>query len=118
VSDAAEPVYARAPDVVWRLGPDRVVVRRIGASGDATAADLLGDVALIWIALDEPAGSAALSDRLVAAGVEPVGRKPVLDLVSNGWLTTDVADDPVSRSAWGRRERLTRSGRNGGSRAP
>jgi hypothetical protein len=43
----------RADRVVWRIGPDRVLVRHIGATGDGSAADLQGIAALIWIALDE-----------------------------------------------------------------
>jgi hypothetical protein len=50
----SEPIYSRAPDVAWRLGPDRVLVRRIGEVGDEAAAELLGAAALVWVALDEP----------------------------------------------------------------
>ena len=51
----SETVYARSPDVVWRLGPDRVLVRRVGGRGEDAAAELLGAAALVWIAVDEPA---------------------------------------------------------------
>lgn len=47
-----EPRYARAGGVVWRLGPDRVLVRRVGEGVDG-ARDLLGGAALVWVALDE-----------------------------------------------------------------
>ena len=49
-TDPSDPVYARAPNVVWRLGPDRVLVRRVGGDG----LDLLGPAALVWIALESP----------------------------------------------------------------
>jgi ribosomal protein S12 methylthiotransferase accessory factor YcaO len=69
----SEPIYSRAPDVVWRLGPDRVLVRRISASGDDAAADLLGDAALIWIALDEPATAEVLTAYFLEGGMDSGG---------------------------------------------
>ena len=48
----SEPVYSRAPDVVWRLGPDRVLVHFVGSDGRAQ--DLQGAAALVWISLDAP----------------------------------------------------------------
>lgn len=64
----SEPVYSRAPDVVWRLGPDRVLVRRIGAF-EGGARDLQGSAALVWISLDDPANPAAVRERIQRAGV-------------------------------------------------
>lgn len=65
----SEPIYSRAPDVVWRLGPDRVLVRRIGDHGDDAAAELMGAAALVWVALDEPGTVRAVTARLSAAEV-------------------------------------------------
>jgi hypothetical protein len=45
-----QPVYARSADVLWRVGPDRVLVRPPGRGGR----DLLGVAAMVWLALDEP----------------------------------------------------------------
>jgi hypothetical protein len=60
----SEPIYSRAPDVVWRLGPDRVLVRRIGVGVETSASDLMGSAALLWIALDEPGTAGHLRERL------------------------------------------------------
>jgi hypothetical protein len=65
----SEPVYARAPDVVWRLAPDRVLVRRIGAP-DLQAQDLHGAAALVWISLDEPGTMSGVTERIIGAGLE------------------------------------------------
>jgi hypothetical protein len=61
-------VYSRAPDVVWRLAPDRVLVRRIGHT-DEQLLEVLGDAALVWLALDEPATEQEISERLVGADI-------------------------------------------------
>jgi hypothetical protein len=61
--------YARSSDVVWRAGPDRVLLRRIGGPIETAATDLIGDVAYLWIALDTPATSAELAERLADAGI-------------------------------------------------
>jgi hypothetical protein len=76
----SEPVYSRSPGVVWRLGPDRVLVRRVDASGGSESVDrasrphemveLVGAVALVWAALDEPATERELEERLRQAGAE------------------------------------------------
>lgn len=73
----------RGDDVLWRLGPGQVVVRRIGDAG----LDLTGLAAMVWLALEEPltvdeiadvvaglggAGVAAIVaavDELIAAGI-------------------------------------------------
>jgi hypothetical protein len=61
--------YARSSDVVWRAGPDRVLLRRLGGPIETAAMDLIGDVAYVWIALDTPATSAELAARLADAGI-------------------------------------------------
>jgi Coenzyme PQQ synthesis protein D (PqqD) len=47
----------RRDDVLWRLGRDQVVVRRVGADG----LDLSGAAAMVWVALDEPRSIAELA---------------------------------------------------------
>jgi hypothetical protein len=66
--DVTDTVYARSPDVVWRLGPDRVVVRRVSASGDH-AYDLESAAALVWISLDRPGTASDVTKRIVGAGL-------------------------------------------------
>ena len=51
----AEVSYERTPPVVWRLGPDRVLVRSVGGQ----SLDLLGAAAMVWIVLE---GSCTLSE--------------------------------------------------------
>ncbi len=58
----------RRPDVLWRLGPDRVLVRRIGEDG----LDLMGGAAMVWIALDRTQPIAALEAELHAAAGDDV----------------------------------------------
>ncbi len=64
----SETVYSRAPDVVWRLGPDRVLVRSSGLSRGGRSSDLIGLVAVVWLVLDEPGSYLELWQRL--AGTE------------------------------------------------
>jgi hypothetical protein len=42
--------WGRSADVLWRLGPDRVLVRRVGDGG----LDLLGVASMVWITLESP----------------------------------------------------------------
>ena len=65
----SEPVYARMPGVVWRLGPDRVLVRRVDVP-DGQPRDLQGSAALVWISLDEPGTRAQVVERSSRAGHE------------------------------------------------
>ena len=58
----------RAPGVVWRLGPDRVLLHALGACRPAQ--DLFGVAALVWIVLDEPCSSSQLAVRLNDADIE------------------------------------------------
>ena len=62
--------FTRVTDVVWRSGPDRVLIQRIGGPPDVAAIDLLGDVAFTWIALDTPATLSELGARLADAGID------------------------------------------------
>ena len=59
---------SRRSDVVWRLGPDRVLARRIGSDG----LDLVGAAALVWVALDEPTDLEGLSAELCGLSDEPI----------------------------------------------
>ncbi|TPW15168.1 MAG: hypothetical protein FD127_945 [Acidimicrobiaceae bacterium] len=54
----------RGDDVLWRLGPGQVVVRRVGYPG----LDLAGLAAMVWLALDEPSTASEIAD--VVAGLE------------------------------------------------
>jgi hypothetical protein len=83
----SEPIYSRAPDVVWRLGPDRVLVRRIGDRGEGSAADLSGDAALAWIALDTPGTYSEISQRLADAAAASADLGVIESLLSVGWLS-------------------------------
>jgi hypothetical protein len=69
VSETTEPVYTRAPGVVWRLGPDRVLVRRVDVA-DGQPRELQGSAALVWISLDEPGTRTQVVDRIGGAGLE------------------------------------------------
>jgi hypothetical protein len=62
--------FARVIDIVWRSGPDRVLIQRIGGPSDTAATDLIGDVAYVWLALDTPATRRELLARLADAGIE------------------------------------------------
>ncbi len=62
--------FTRANDVVWRSGPDRVLVQRISGPPETAATDLIGDVAYIWLALDTPATRSELIARLADAGID------------------------------------------------
>jgi hypothetical protein len=61
--------FARVTDVVWRSGPDRVLIQRIGGPSATAATDLIGDVAYVWLALDLPATRGDVLGRLADAGV-------------------------------------------------
>ena len=63
MADASNAKFLREPNVVWRLGPDRVLVRRIGSEG----LDLVGPAALVWIALDSPRTRSGLVDEISSA---------------------------------------------------
>ena len=65
-TDDSAATWEREQNVVWRLGPDRVLVRRI--SGDGL--DLVGAAALVWIALDSPRTRAALVDEISSVSAD------------------------------------------------
>lgn len=93
-SSGADRVVSRAPGVVWRLGPDRVLVRRIGDRSSTGHADLHGLGAMLWIAADEPRRDDDLVDELVreAEGADGTTVEAALAmLVSSGWLVREGA---------------------------
>ena len=55
---------------MWRSGPDRVLIQRIGGPSATAATDLIGDVAYVWVALDLPATRSDILGRLADAGIE------------------------------------------------
>jgi hypothetical protein len=80
-------VYSRAPDVVWRLAPGRVLVRRVGGHGEDAAAELFGEAALAWIALDEPGTIAIVVNRTTGVTLD-ITAEVLRVLASRGWLWT------------------------------
>jgi hypothetical protein len=91
----SQPRYSRAPDVVWRLGPDRVLVRRVGGQGEDAAAELMGAAALVWVVLDEPATVKGVMDRLPSEGLD-VGASDLELLVDRRWLVSSPGGLPTT----------------------
>lgn len=56
--------YVQAPDLVWRVTSDRVLLRRVGDHTEHAAADVVGAGALVWLAADQPATIDELADEL------------------------------------------------------
>lgn len=84
-ADPASQRYERCSHVVWRQGPDRVLVRRIGGE----AFDLLGATALVWVALDDQRTVLQLIDELRDFGLDAAALRAALDdLVERGLLET------------------------------
>jgi hypothetical protein len=91
-------VFGRPESVVWRLAPDRVLVRRIGDLGNDGCADLIGLAAAVWVGLDEPASLAMLQARLTQAGITPTEVEcadTVRVLVERHWIDV-VTDQPAA----------------------
>ena len=59
--------YRRADGVVWRVGPDRVLLHRIGVPPEDATLDLSGPVAFVWVALDEPGDAEEIIERVSEA---------------------------------------------------
>ena len=111
VGDTAR--FSRPENVVWRLAPDRVLVRRVGDLSDDGCADLIGFAAAVWVGLDEPASLTELRARLADAGIDTDDGNDTADvhdthftndtnfveavaaLVERGWIEQiDVEADP------------------------
>jgi hypothetical protein len=78
---------------VWRAGPDRVLLQRVGGPADEAATDLIGDVAYIWLALDEPATAHQLAERLAEAGVDIDDLEIDLDRMLDARLLVELSAD-------------------------
>ena len=59
--------YRRADGVVWRVGPDRVLLHRIGVPPEDATLELSGPVAFVWVALDEPGDVEEILERVSEA---------------------------------------------------
>jgi len=80
---------SRAARVVWRLGPDRVLVQRIGDRTSDGQADLHGIGAMLWLATDQPRSLVEVVAELHAAdhAIESSAVDAAVDvLVATGWL--------------------------------
>ena len=86
----SETVYARSPDVVWRLGPDRVLVRRVGGRGEHGAADLIGEAALAWLAVDEAGSLNEINERLSQAGFSLIESGLMKEFLACGWIRASM----------------------------
>ena len=83
-------MYARVPGVVWRLGPDRVLVRRVDVP-DGQPRELQGAAALVWISLDEPGTRTQVVDRIGAAGLEAQPDDGIRLLLDEQLIVADAA---------------------------
>jgi hypothetical protein len=86
----SEPIYSRAPDVVWRLGPDRVLVRRVDVP-DGDPRDLQGVAALAWISLDEPGTLTQVAERIAGAGLDGQPEEGIRLLLDEQLIVADPA---------------------------
>ncbi len=80
--------------MVWRLAPDRLLLRRVrdsADSADTADADVVGGAALVWIALDEPADVDEISRRLREVGVDADPTEAIALLADAGWIRRLVA---------------------------
>lgn len=59
--------YVRAPRVLWRNAPDRVLVRRVGFG----PLELTGVAAFVWCSLDEPCTATEVERDLEASTDRP-----------------------------------------------
>jgi DNA-binding transcriptional ArsR family regulator len=82
--------FARVPGVVWRLAPDRVLVRVVGGRIDG-ARDLLGGAVLVWLALDEPRTVDDLSAQLGACEMPPDDIGMALAALADSGLVVEVS---------------------------
>ena len=95
MSAANQPsLVQRAPDLLWRLGDDCVLVQRVFA-GDAgppphrddptnASAQLVGAAAIVWIAADAPRSAPAIAAE-VGIDIDEVNAS-IRSLVEHRWL--------------------------------
>jgi len=65
----SDPTYSRRTDLVWRSGPDRILLHRVDGPAETASTELSGPVAFVWLALDEPATVEQLISRLAEADI-------------------------------------------------
>lgn len=99
--DVPTMTYRRRIEVLWRAAPDRVVITRTDAPTGSGAAELIGPVAFVWLALDEPATQADVESRLAEAGVGALQVAPELQRLLSAGLIEARAPLPAV-SAGGR----------------
>jgi hypothetical protein len=75
--------FQRSARIVWRLAPDRVLVRRVDHL-EPFAEDLLGAAALVWVATDEPRCVQQLADETDLS--EETVRQALELLVNHCWI--------------------------------
>ena len=78
--NGGEPTVRRSTNVVYRVGSNQVIVRKVG-SGD-TALALFGTAAAVWVALDEPATIRELSRRIHDIGARAPAIEEALRLLT------------------------------------
>lgn len=94
-----EKQFVRAQRVVWRVLRDRVMVHRVDASPDSASTDLIGPVALVWLALDEPASMAEVTTRLAEESVEVADVEAELGRLVAAGLVLERDSEPGGREA-------------------
>jgi energy-coupling factor transporter ATP-binding protein EcfA2 len=87
-------IFQRSDGIVWRALSDRVFVHRVGASPDLAAAELSGPVAVIWLALDEPATVPEIRRRLAEASVTVAEPEAELDRLVSAGLVEAIDPGP------------------------
>ncbi len=86
-------MFARVPQVLWRLGDDRVIVVRVGGSRPRLTADLTGATAVAWLALDRPRPLSGLIAQLATAGSDDARERTVdavTELLAAGLIKRQV----------------------------
>lgn len=86
-------MFARVPQVLWRLGDDRVIVVRVGGSRPRLTADLTGATAVVWLALDRPRPLSGLIAQLATAGSDDARERTVdavTELLAAGLIKRQV----------------------------
>lgn len=74
------------PDIVWRLGPDRVVVPRVGERAGDAVAERAGEAAFVWIVLNESGTRDEIIPRGLIGPVPRDGYAAIEQLVGTWWI--------------------------------
>lgn len=96
--DGGDGWFRRRPDVVWRIGVQRVLLRCVRADGPPPS-ELGGLAAAVWVALDEPRPVADVAAELEVTVEQTV--EAITMLVDAGWLL--VAEPLVETETPGER---------------